>query len=128
MDVHQFLSAYTEEVYSNALKVREILLDKLPDVKEQLDIPARMIAYCYGQRYDDMVCTIIPSKKGIKLGFYKGIDLPDPDKLLRGSGKLSRYVEINFSGDIPYKSIEALVKEAYNAYCTRSNINSERDL
>jgi hypothetical protein len=59
-----------------------------------------MIAYSYGQEYAEMICTIIPSKKGVKLGFYKGIDLPDPDKLLEGAGKISRYIEIRSNEQI----------------------------
>lgn len=76
----------------NAL--RNFLVQQLPDVTEQLDVPAKMIAYCCGPRYADMVCTIIPSRTGVKLGFYKGNELPDPHSLLKGTGKISRYVEI----------------------------------
>lgn len=50
-------------------------------------IPAKMIAYCYGKKYAETVATIIPSKKGIKLSFYKGIDLPDPHHLPEGTEK-----------------------------------------
>lgn len=80
-----------------------------------------MIAYCYGQKYTEMVCTIIPSKKGIKLGFYKGTDLADPENLLRGNGKLSRYVEIKTEDDIHSVALEALLQEAFNAYKIRNN-------
>ncbi len=62
---------YDEQVYINVLKLREILFTNLPRIIEQIDIPARMIAYCYGQKYGDMICTIIPSKRGFKLGFIK---------------------------------------------------------
>lgn len=80
-DADGCLSQYNEQVYSNTLLLREIILKNLPEVQEQLDIPAKMIAYIYGQKYAKMVCTIIPFKKGFKLGFYKGVDLPDPEKL-----------------------------------------------
>jgi hypothetical protein len=49
--IHEFLSQYNEEVSSNALKLRKVLLENLPDIIEQIDVPARMIAYCYGQKY-----------------------------------------------------------------------------
>ena len=57
-------------------------------------MPAKMVAYCYGQNYAELICMLIPSKKGLKLGFYKSVDLPDPHHLLEGSGKISRYIEI----------------------------------
>jgi hypothetical protein len=70
-NLDDFLSQYDEQVYINVLKLREILFTNLPRIIEQIDIPARMIAYCYGQKYGDMICTIIPSKRGVKLGFIK---------------------------------------------------------
>lgn len=119
--IDDFLSKYSEDVFSNALKLREIILKNLPEVQEQIDIPAKMIAYSYGQKYIEMVCTLTPSKKGLKFGFYKGVDLPDPDKLLQGDGKLSRYVEIKTQDDIKIKPLTTLLKEALKAYKIRNN-------
>ena len=36
-----FLSAYPEQVFSNALRLREILSANLPDIIEQVDIPGQ---------------------------------------------------------------------------------------
>ncbi len=66
-----------------------------------------------------LVCTIIPSKKGIKLGFYKGSELPDPKKLLTGSGKVHRYVEIKSENDMQDPAIKKLVEEGLKAYNKR---------
>lgn len=120
-DIYNFLSQYSEQGLSNALKIRGLILENLPEVQEQIDIPAKMIAYCYGQKYAEMVCTLIPSQKGLKLGFYKGVDLSDPDNLLKGNGKLSRYVEIKRLEDINPKALTALLEEAFAAYKTRNN-------
>ena len=114
--IDEFLSNYSEEVFTNTLKLREVLFANLPNVIEQIDIPAKMIAYCYGQKYAEMICTIIPSKKGLKLGFYKGVDLPDPDKLLEGTGKISRYVEIRSAGQIRSPALKKLIESALAAY------------
>ena len=117
--IDEFLSGYSEEVFVNALKLRQVLVEHLPGIIEQIDIPAKMIAYCYGQKYADMICTIIPSKKGIKLGFYKGVDLPDPNKLLKGTGKISRYVEINSAEQIKSPALKNLIESALLAYKKR---------
>ncbi|HMI77316.1 MAG TPA: DUF1801 domain-containing protein [Ferruginibacter sp.] len=114
-----FLSQYDEEVYSNAIKLREILFMALPGITEQVDIPAKMVMYCYGQKYTEMVCGIIPSRKGLKLGFYKGADLPDPANLLEGNGKISRYVVIKGAKQIGSASLKKLVKAALAAYKQR---------
>jgi hypothetical protein len=120
-EIDNFLAHYSEQVLSNALTIREIILKTLPEVQEQLDVPAKMIAYTYGQKYIEMVCTLIPSKKGLKLGFYKGTDLPDPEHLLEGNGKISRYVVITKKDDIKTNALTTLLKEAYKAYKLRNN-------
>lgn len=118
--IDNFLAQYSEDVFENAQKLREIILKNLPNVQEQIDLPAKMIAYAYGQKYIEMVCTLIPSKKGLKLGFYKGADLPDPENLLTGNGKISRYAEILKLEDIKAGPLTALLKEAFKAYKIRN--------
>jgi len=103
-----FILKPSEKVPLTMMKVFKLI--------EQIDLPARMIAYCYGQKYAEMVCTIIPSKKGLKLGFYKGVDLPDPGKLLEGTGKISRYVEIRSAGQIRSPALKKLIESALAAY------------
>lgn len=124
--VEAFLSSYNEEVYNNAQKLREILFANLPDIIEQVDLPARMIAYCYGQKYIEMICTIIPSKKGIKLGLYRGVDLPDPENLLKGTGKISRYIEIKSQHLINSKALQHLILSAWESY--KQRMKNEADL
>lgn len=117
-DIEGFLSLYDERVAGAAQRLRRVITDTLPDIREQLDIPAKMIAYSYGNSYSCMICTLIPSKKGLKLGFYKGMDLPDPQNLLQGTGKISRYVEIK--DNVDEEALVALLKEALKAYQRRN--------
>ncbi len=118
-EIHDFLSGYDLPVYNTALQLRKIILSNLPNIIEQVDLPARMIAYCYGRKYIEMICTIIPSKKGIKLGFYKGNELADPHHLLQGTGKISRYVEIKTGEKINSAAVKELLKNALVAYKKR---------
>ena len=114
--VDSFLSNYDEQVFRNALTIREIILAKLPGIIEQIDMPAKMIAYCYGQKYAELICVLIPSKKGLKLGFNRGNELPDPSGLLKGTGKISRYVEIKSDKDINLAGIKRLLASALQLY------------
>jgi len=117
-----FLSQYDDQVIDYVLKLREMLLENLPGIIEQIDIPAKMIAYCYGQKYSDMICTVIPSKKGLKLGFYKGNELPDPNQLLQGNGKISRYIQINSADQIKSADLKKILLSALIAYQQRSAV------
>lgn len=119
--IQDFLSNFDDTIFANVMQLRQFILSTLPAVTEQLDIPARMIAYCYGQKYAELVCTIIPSKNGLKLGFNRGVDLPDPGNLLEGSGKISRYVVIKRKADITSPALKQLLKNAYTAYQERTS-------
>jgi len=112
-----FMAQYP--VPEHALLLRSLIFNMHPGIIEQVDMPAKMIAYCYGQKYAELICTIIPSKKGLKLGFNRGVDLPDPDHLLKGTGKISRYVEIRSAQQISSAAIKKLLKEALKAYKKR---------
>jgi len=115
-EIDSFLSQYDDVVFKNALLLRDVLLKSLPGITEQLDSKAKMIAYCYGQKYAELTCVLIPSKKGLKLGFNRGVELTDPDKLLEGTGKISRYVEIKSKEQIRSKSLRKLIAEALALY------------
>lgn len=117
-----FLSSYKEEVIIQALSLRKIILKNLPAIIEEIDVPAKMVAYSYGPKYADMICTLIPSKKGIKLGFYKGNELPDPDKLLEGTGKISRFVQIKDEDQIKSAALRKLILNALAAYRERKDL------
>lgn len=114
--IENFLTNYDEQIVKNVIKLRELLFANLPDIIEQLDLPARMIGYCYGQKYSELICVIIPSKKGLKLGFNRGTELPDPEGLLEGTGKISRYIEIHSEKQIQSPAIKKMLYNALMAY------------
>ena len=114
-----FLSAYPPEIARLAQATRARVLAALPGVDESVDRAARMLAYAYGPGYRGMICTIIPSQKGVKLGLYRGTELPDPDGLLEGSGKVHRHVRI-LGDDAPRRAaIARLLKAARAAWKLR---------
>lgn len=112
--VKTFLAQYDEQVFENALKVRELVLATLPDIIEQLDVKAKMVAYCYGQKYAELICVLIPSKKRLKLGFNRGTQLVDPEGMLEGNAKISRYVEIKEPINKP--ALKGLLRDALRLY------------
>ncbi len=119
MTVTDTLSRYDEKIALLASKLRKFLLEKLEGIMEIPDNTANLIGYGYGTGYKDTICTILLSKKGVKLGFYKGSELPDPKKLLTGNGKVHRYVEIKTEQDITNPALKQLLKEALHAYKKR---------
>ena len=120
------LTKYDESVSSLGRHLRDFLLSQLKDYIEMPDVPANIIAYGYGNGYTDLICTIIPLKKGIKLGFNRGSELADPDNLLTGSGKVHRYVEIKSEKDIHPRALKQLISEGVEAWKKRRAAKASR--
>ena len=122
MTIEDILSRYDEKVAALALELRKFLLKEFKDCMEIPDNSAAIIGYGYGTGYKDLICTILLSKKGVKLGFNKGTELPDPAGLLGGTGKVHRYTEIKTAQDIKSPALKKLLMEALNLYQKRRNI------
>lgn len=92
-----FLGGYPPSVRELFLETQFLLEQELPNSSQELDLPAKMLAFSYGPGYKGMICVLLPSQKGVKLSFSKGAELPDKHRLLAGTGKKTRYVEITKS-------------------------------
>ena len=114
--IETFLAQYEQQVATNVLKTRKVLFANLPGIMEQIDEKAKMIAYCYGQKYVELICVLIPSEKGLKLGFNRGNELPDPYGMLQGKAKISRYIEIKTEEQINSTGVKALLLNALALY------------
>jgi len=119
MTVDDILSRFDESTALLAVALREFLLDELKGVVEIPDNSANLVGYGYGTGYKDLICTILLSKQGVKLGLNRGTELPDPKKLLTGTGKVHRYVEIKSKQDIEDPALKKLLAEALKAYQNR---------
>lgn len=115
-DTGNLFSKYDASIKELADYLRKIVMTNLPDVTEQVDLSAGMLSYVYGPKYKDLICVIIPSKKEIKLGFNRGVSLPDPENLLQGTGKISRYAVIKNIDQISSDGIKNLLLSALNLY------------
>ncbi len=74
-----------------------------------------MVGYGFGTGYKDMICTIILSKTGVKLGIVNGASLADPKGLLEGAGKRHKYVAFSATSDLRKPGIVALLASAAKA-------------
>lgn len=119
MTIEDFLSNYSDEVQTIIHELRDVLKQQLPGINETLDMPAKMIAFGYGNTYKEHVCSIFPSKKGVKLGFNHGVELNNASGLLEGTGKISRYVEIKNPELLKSSELLDLIHQAHQLYLER---------
>ena len=52
-------------------------------------------------------------KAHANVGFFHGVDLPDPDGLLQGTGKRMRHVKLSFGRKVDEAALDALIAAAY---------------
>src|SRR5258706_11934941 len=118
-EIDVFLSSYAAPVQAIATRARKALLKAVPGCSETLDTSARVVGYGYGPGYSDIVCVLILAKGGVKLGLPEGVGLPDPERLLQGTGRRHRHVQLTSPELIESSALEALIRSAVSAYRIR---------
>jgi hypothetical protein len=114
-DVDDLLSTYSPAVQGLARSTRVFVRNVLPKTDERVDASARVIGYGVAPGYKGLICTIIMSKGGVKLGIVNGASLPDPAGLLEGSGKVHKYVPIESEDDLRRPELCVLLRAAASA-------------
>ena len=119
-EVDAFLAAYPVDVRELAAAARKALAKTLPGAAEGVDKGAKMLSYSYAPGYKGLVCTLFMSKTGVKLGIFRGAELPDPDRLMRGAGKVHRHVQLRIPSDLERPELQRLLSTALAAWRERT--------
>ena len=112
--VEDFLADYKPEVRDLALKVRELVRSVLPEAHESVHTGYKTITYGTGPRMSDEICYIAPLSSSVNLGFNYGTQLPDPNGLLKGTGKLLRHIKFESPDEIVTPGLTELLEMAKN--------------
>jgi hypothetical protein len=67
-----------------------------------------VIAYSTTDRSTDGIVSIAARPDGVRLYFMPGPQLPDPKKLLMGSGKQARYIRVEAASQLAHPDVEVL--------------------
>ena len=120
------LAAYPDAVRELADAARKALAKALPGATEGVDRSAKLLGYSYGPGYKGLVCTLLLSKTGVKLGIFRGSELPDPAGLLRGAGKVHRHVQLRSPADLERPELKRLLAAALAAFRARTAAATKR--
>src|SRR5262245_20324918 len=71
-----------------------------------------VIGYSPTERPTDSIVSIAARANGVGLCFIHGAGLPDPKKLLLGSGKQTRFLRIDSAARLAHPEVETLVAAA----------------
>jgi hypothetical protein len=94
--------------------VRAALRKRLPTANELVydNYNFFVIGYCSTERPSDCILSIAAGANGVGLSFYYGATLPDPNKLLLGSGSQNRFIRIESVAKLTRPEIEELIAAA----------------
>lgn len=94
--------------------VRKVLRNRMPTANELVydNYNFFVIGYCSTERPSDCILSIAAGASGVGLSFYYGAALPDPHKLLLGSGSQNRFIRIESAATLKRPEVEELIAAA----------------
>jgi hypothetical protein len=94
--------------------VRAAVRRRLPTANELLYDYDRffVIAYSPTEHPTDGIVSLAARPDGMRLYLMNGPRLPDPRKLLKGSGKQTRFIRVETAGHLAHPDVEALIAAA----------------
>jgi len=109
-----YLAPYDPHVASMALALRELVLEEAPEAIESL---ARGYAVAIGFSFTgkpmkDGFCHVVAYATHVNLGFNRGAELPDPVRILKGTGKAIRHVTLRSHEDLETALIRRYLQAA----------------
>jgi hypothetical protein len=121
----RLLLAYPPDIQNLAGATHDLIAATLPKIEVTVDKSANVVGFGFGPGYTGMICTIILSRKAVKIGIVRGAELEDPNALLQGSGKVHRYVELTALSDLKKPGLRPLLKSALASWKQRSKAASK---
>jgi hypothetical protein len=93
---------------------RKTLRKRLPTANELVydNYNFFVIGYCSTERPSDCIVSIAAAANGVGLSLYYGASLPDPLKLLLGSGSQNRFIRIESAATLAHPGVKELIAAA----------------
>jgi len=96
--------------------MRKALRERMPSANELVydNYNFFVIGYCSTERPSDCIVSIAAAANGVGLSFYYGAKLPDPHRILLGSGSQNRYIRIDSVALLARPEVDRLIAAAIN--------------
>jgi hypothetical protein len=109
-----YLAPYDPHVASLALALRQVVLEEAPEAVESLvNGYAVAIGFSFtGKPMKDGFCHVVTYSTHVNLGFNRGAELPDPARILKGTGKAIRHMTIRSHEDLDSPLIRRYLQAA----------------
>jgi hypothetical protein len=104
------LAEHDPAVAEAARAVRVLLEASLPGAVIQFDPGDGLLAIGTSTKMRDFLFAIIPHRAYVNLQLADGVDLPNPDGLIEGTGKRVRHVKVRSAEAAGSAAVQAIVE------------------
>jgi hypothetical protein len=112
--VAQLIAKFDPRVAKLIRSCRAAMRKRLPTALELVydNYNFFVIGYASSERASDAILSLASDRNGVTLFFLQGIKLPDPHKILRGSGNQVRSLRLESAATLAQPEVEALITAA----------------
>ncbi len=112
--LREFLDPYDPAVSHVFFAARTAVLDQAPRATELIydAYNAVSCAYSFTDRLKEAFCHVAAYPRYVNLGFNRGAHLPDPHRLLVGTGANIRHIRVSAVGDLKQPAVRKLIRAA----------------
>jgi hypothetical protein len=112
--LQDFINKFDPEIADRIRSVRKALRRRLPGAVELVYDNYNFFVIGYGpnERASEAVLSIAAQAKGVSICFIQGAKLPDPARLLAGSGNQTRSLRLDNAEVLSRADVEELIKAA----------------
>lgn len=110
-EFEQAIQTFSDDIREIARQTRKLIYTMLPDVVEVVWVRQKNTGFgTEPKKKTEHFCWIMPATNYVNLGFNFGAELPDPKKLLKGTGKLFRHYKVKSLKDLSNPDLIKLLK------------------
>jgi len=109
-----FIAKFDAKIAGQVRAMRQALRERVPAANELVydNYNFFVIGYSTTERPSDCMFSLAANAKGVGLSFYYGSTLPDPHKILLGSGNQNRFIRLESAATLSRPEVEELLRAA----------------
>ena len=109
-----FIAKFDSKMARQIRAMRAVLRKQFPTANELVydNYNFFVIGFCATERPSDCLFSLVANAKGVGLSFYYGSTLPDPHKILLGSGNQNRFIRLESAATLAKPEVRELLRAA----------------
>ncbi len=127
-ELARFIAKYSPEIVALATAALRKMRARLPGAVELVydNYNALVIGFGPTERASEAIFSIVLYPRWVNMFFLHGADLSDPQKLLRGGGKVARHIVLETAEALDAPAVQALIAHAVKRAPTPLDPSSPR--